>query len=127
MDKLNILILDDDFFCCNFLQGHLNNLGHNSQIALNKKEAVDIVSNSDYFFDVYIIDFLFPSEKDSKEAADLLLALHKAPIILMSAELDETTSKMIFESGIDFITPLEKKNLDSFEDWLEHVYTEKKI
>ncbi len=113
--KKKILIVDDDRDLCHILQMHLELLGHDSILAVNGKEAVDLATS--HLPDLIVMDIMLPV-MDGLQATRLIREhpnTHSTPILAMTAKVTSEDKEECLRSGCDdFIAkPFTSKQLTS--------------
>ena len=88
MDKINILIVEDEGITAESLSNVITKLGyHVSGIAADALDAIDILSNEST--DMAILDINIQGDKDGIWLADLIQKKYKIPFIFLTAYEDE--------------------------------------
>ncbi len=113
--RKTILIVDDDLDLCYILQTVFAQLGYDSVLAVNGKEAVDLATSQ--LPDLILMDIMLPV-MDGLQATRLIREnsnTHSIPILAMTARVSMEDKKDCFRSGCDdFIAkPFTVKELTS--------------
>jgi signal transduction histidine kinase len=115
--KLNILLAEDNTINQKVALVNLNNLGHNTDVANNGKEAVEMFLKKNY--DLIFMDIQMP-EMDGIEATKKIReiekkhnAIRKIPIIAMTANTMEGDKEKYLQAGMnDYVSkPFKQKEL----------------
>ncbi len=80
MDKINILIADDEVDSCHFIQRGLTRQGFNVDVAFNGREVLDRIDKNKY--DFIFLDFFMP-ELTGMEVAKIIKEKNIEGIIVM--------------------------------------------
>lgn len=100
MDKIKILIADDEERIVRLVSDFLNNAGYETVTASDGRKALEIFQNEGEGLSLAIIDIMMPEidgwalTKEIRKSSDL-------PIIMLSARAEEFDLLTGFESGID--------------------------
>ena len=100
MDKIKILIADDEERIVRLVSDFLNNAGYETVTASDGRKALEIFQNEGEGLGLAIIDIMMPEidgwalTKEIRKSSDL-------PIIMLSARAEEFDLLTGFESGID--------------------------
>ncbi len=115
--KLNVLLVEDNVINQKVALVNLNNLGHNTDVANNGKEAVEMFRKKEY--DLIFMDIQMP-EMDGIEATKKIReieknnnAIRKIPIIAMTANTMEGDKEKYLQAGMnDYVSkPFKQKEL----------------
>ena len=99
-----ILVIDDSKFQRSSLAKKLASLGHEVKEAGNGKEGLEIIGE-DNVFDCILSDLHMPEMDGFELLRNLKEQDNKAPVIVISADIQEETQQEISElGGIGFIT-----------------------
>ncbi len=99
--RKKILIVDDDRDLCHILQTVFEQLGYDSVLAVNGKEAVDLATSQ--LPDLILMDIMLPV-MDGLQATRLIREnpnTHSTPILAMTAMVTSVDKKKCFQSGCD--------------------------
>jgi len=118
VDKLRILVVDDEEIVCGLVQDMLNVLGIEAVPAYSGREALDLISKKD--FDLIILDLVMP-EMNGREVFYRLKEMHREiPVVISSGYTDETIVRRLLSDGA--VAFLKKPYvLDDLEKVLEKV------
>jgi CheY-like chemotaxis protein len=113
--KLNILLVEDNAINQKVALVNLNNLGHNTDVANNGKEAVEMFLKKEY--DLIFMDIQMP-EMDGIEATKKIReiekkrnVIRKIPIIAMTANTMEGDKEKYLQAGMnDYVSKPFKQN-----------------
>jgi two-component system, OmpR family, KDP operon response regulator KdpE len=98
MNKLNILVADDELAICKFLQSSLKKQGYETIIARDGKTALEAFGNNK--IDLIILDIMMPG-CDGFEVCRQIREWSEVPIIMLSARDDESDKIKCLEMGAD--------------------------
>jgi len=99
--RKKILIVDDDLDLCHILQTVFEQLGYDTVLAVNGKEAVDLATSQ--LPDLILMDIMLPV-MDGLQATRLIRenpSTHSTPIIAMTARVSIEDKENCFRSGCD--------------------------
>ncbi len=114
--KKKILIVDDDPYMCRILRAHFEQLGYDSILAVNGKEAVDMATSQ--LPDLIVMDIMLPV-MDGLQATHLIRENPKTqsiPILAVTAKTSLKDKEDCIQSGCDDVIdkPFTSKQLTSF-------------
>jgi len=98
MDKIRILIVDDDLAISRLIATNLRARGYDVLTALDGQEAIEIMEKE--FVDLMILDIMMP-RTDGVEVCRRVREWSKVPIIILSARGDEGDKVKCLELGAD--------------------------
>ena len=98
MDKVHILVVDDDLAISKLLSTNLRARGYEVTVAMDGKQALDSVEQE--FFDLIILDIMMPG-LDGVEVCRRVREWSRIPIIILSARGDEKDKVKCLELGAD--------------------------
>lgn len=93
----NILICDDSAFTRNMIKDILKTQGHNFQDAKDGNVLLQIVKNEK--FDCILLDLLMPNKDGFQVLAELKQMGNQVPVIVVSADIQETSRQKCIELG----------------------------
>ena len=99
--RKTILIVDDDLDLCYILQTVFTQLGYDSILAVNGREAVDLATSQ--LPDLILMDIMLPV-MDGLQATRLIrenASTHSIPVLAMTARVSIEDKKDCFRSGCD--------------------------
>ena len=99
--RKKILIVDDDLDLCHILQTVFEQVGYDTVLAVNGKEAVDLAISQ--LPDLILMDIMLPV-MDGLQATRLIRenpSTHSTPIIAMTARVSIEDKENCFRSGCD--------------------------
>lgn len=113
--KKKILIVDDDPYMCRILRAHFELLGHDSILAVNGKEAVDMATSQ--LPDLIMMDIMLPV-MDGLQATRLIRENKKSqsiPILAVTAKTTLKDKEDCIQSGCNEVIdkPFTSKQLTS--------------
>lgn len=98
MNKLRVLVTDDDPSILRLLSANLKARGYDVMACTNGEEALQIVEKE--FLDLIILDIMMP-RMDGIEVCRQIRSWNKVPIIMLSARGDEKDKVRCLELGAD--------------------------
>ena len=99
--RKKILIVDDDLDLCHILQTVFEQVGYDTVLAVNGKEAVDLAISQ--LPDLILMDIMLPV-MDGLQATRLIRenpSTHSTPLIAMTARVSIEDKENCFRSGCD--------------------------
>lgn len=88
-ERVNVLIVEDDNYWCNYLEIALERMGHTvAGIARNLEEAVTAVNSID--FDVALVDIAIDGKKSGIIVGKLINSTLKKPFIFITSDVAES-------------------------------------
>jgi len=97
VDKLRVLVVDDEKIVCGLVQDMLNALGIEAVQAYSGREALELISKED--FNLVILDLVMP-EMNGREVFYRLRETHrKIPVVISSGYTDETIVRRLLSDG----------------------------
>ena len=99
--RKKILIVDDDLDLCHILQTVFEQVGYDTVLAVNGKEAVDLAISQ--LPDLILMDIMLPV-MDGLQATRMIRenpSTHSTPIIAMTARVSIEDKENCFRSGCD--------------------------
>jgi len=93
----HILIVDDSSLSCEILKKIVVSEGHTAETVNNGVSAIEKLASAS--FDAAIIDLLMPEKDGFQVLRDAMIMKIKTPIIICSADIQETTSTECYDLG----------------------------
>ncbi|NMB43303.1 MAG: response regulator transcription factor [Clostridiales bacterium] len=100
MDKLNILVVDDESRMRKIIKDFLAKENYNVVEAEDGQEALDIFFNSDSHINLIILDVMMP-KVDGWEVCREIREFSDVPIIMLTAKGEEKDELLGFKLGVD--------------------------
>ncbi len=97
-----ILITDDSVFLRNVLKNTVGGAGHTFSEAADGNKVIELIEKED--FDCILLDLLMPNMDGFEVLQELKNRGNKIPIVVISADIQESTKKICYDLGIsDFL------------------------
>lgn len=114
-EAVKILAVDDDVLHLRLLNSYLNEQSYKLYHVNNGKQAIDLLSNRENFFDLVILDVMLPGMSGYEVCRTIRKKynLMDLPILILTSNQDTEYKVLGFEAGAnDYITkPFEKSEL----------------
>lgn len=129
-NKIRVLVVDDDRIMRTIIQGRIEDLGHEVGVAVNGKEAVDILRGSRGEYDIIVLDREMP-EMNGMEVVARMKAdpdLRKIPVIMATGSDRPEDIKDGIDAGVFYYLtkPIDEEVLKSvFFSAVREVETQK--
>lgn len=110
MEKINILVVDDEENIRFSLKFFLDAKGHEAVAASNGREALDIIiigrkAVSPRLFSLVITDLLMPVMGGVELIKEIRKLPVKIPVLVISGSIDRETEKKLIDMGVAGILP----------------------
>ncbi len=113
MEKLKILIVEDEAIIAKDLEWHLQEMGYNPSIATTGEDAFN--KAKEFNPDLVLMDIILPGQIDGIEAANKIRSMADIPVVYLTAYADESIlDRAVKTEPFGYlIKPVEHKELQS--------------